>query len=193
MALKYEVHISRNPYSDTIGEDGLRSLLDAAIAARAQDIESRHLAGEYERDRMAFVLLDPTAPRGRAADDIVLALALIGAEADFFAPNAIAKAFCQHDLGMEGCAVIQSQNHRLADGSFRFGGAIEVGGTVVGGSGQTEIQDRYQCTLLAADFNYRVAVCRKEWEEANGPGRWYSTVQGASSRFARIVDQLLGR
>jgi hypothetical protein len=191
VALDYEVHISRNPYSETIPDEAFRLLVGAAIGARASDIGARFDTGEYERNRMAFVLLDPTAPSGALADDIVLAIALVGSEADFFAPNALAKAFCYRDHGAEGSALMHTQNHRLADGSFRFGGAVEVGGTIVGGSGQTELQDRYQCTLLAADFNYAVAMGRKSWEESHGPGRWYLNEQVADVRFSRIVERVL--
>ena len=189
MSLDCQVFILRNPYSETIGDAAFRALLESIIRTRAAEIEERFGAGEYERNRMSFTILDPTAPREAIADDIVMAVALIGPEADFFAPNAMAKAFCYRDSGLEACALINGQNHRLADGSFRFGGAAEVAGTIVGGSGQTELQDRYQCTVLAADFNYRIAMARKQWEEANGPGRWYASEQVAAKRFKAIVDR----
>jgi hypothetical protein len=187
VALEFEVHILCNPYGDTIPAEEFQALMESAIDARARDIETRFLAGEYSRNQMAFVVLDPTAPAGALADDIVMVVAVIGAEADFFAPNAMAKAFCYRDHGTDGAALVASASHRLGDGSFRFGGAIEVAGTIVGGSGQTELQDRYQCTLLAADFNYAVQASRKNWEEANGPGRWYLNEQAAGVRFNGIV------
>jgi hypothetical protein len=165
--------------------------LDAVIRARAGDIETRFNAGEFGRNQMSFVLLDPTAPSGAPADDIVMAVALVGSESNFFAPNALAKAFCYRDHGADGTAIVGAENHRLADGSFRFGGAVCVAGTIVGGSGQTELQDRYQCTLLAADFNYLVAMARKKWEESHGPGRWYLNEQVAGVRFSRIVEKIL--
>lgn len=191
MGLEHQVHVLRHPYQQTIPNDGFQVLLDRAVRARAEDIEARHQAGEYERNRMSFTILDPTAPSGARADDIVLAIAVIGPEGDFFAPNAMAKAFCLRDHGLDGAAVVSMQNHRLPDGSFRHGGAVEVAGTIVAGSGQTPLQDRYQSTLLAADFNYAVAYARQQWEEADGPGRWYLTEQAPPPRFYDIVKKAL--
>lgn len=191
MGLENQVYVLSNPYQDTIPDEGFQVLLDSAIQARADDIEARHGSGEYERNRMSFIILDPTAPEGARADDIVLAIGVIGPEGDFFAPNAMAKAFCLRDTGLDGAAVVATQNHRLADGSFRHGGAVEIAGTIVGGSGQTPLQDRYQSTLLAAQFNYSIAHARERWEAANGPGRWYATEQAPSPRFGKIVEKAL--
>jgi hypothetical protein len=191
LALEYQLHILRNPYLETIPDGAFRSLLNGVVGARADDIEARFGSGEYVRNRMSFVILDPTAPSGAASDDIVLALALIGPEADFFAPNAVAKAFALREHGADAAGLIAAQNHRLADGGFRFGGAAEVAGTIVGGSGQTDIQDRYQCSVLAAHFNYAVATSRKAWEESHGTGRWYSNEQAPSGRFAAVVEKAL--
>ncbi len=191
MGLEQQVYVLRHPYHETIPDDEFRSLLEVAIRARAEDIEARFRTGEYERNRMSFTLLDPTAPVSALADDIVLAIANIGPEGEFFAPNAMAKAFCLRDHGLEGAAVVAMQNHRLADGSFRHGGAVEIAGTIVGGSGQTPLQDRYQSTLLAAQFNYSVAYAREKWQEANGPGRWYLREQAPPSRYDDIVKKAL--
>jgi hypothetical protein len=192
VALEYQVHVFRNPYRETIPDEEFQSLLDGAVAARAEDIKLRHAAGEFERNQMAFVVLDPTVPAGARADEIVLAIAMIGPGADFFAPNAMAKAFCLRDHGADASVLVITRNHLLADGSFRFGGAVELAGTIVGGSGQTELQDRYQCTLLAADFNYSVAMGRKAWEQSHGPGRWYLNEQAPDARFRLVIDELLG-
>lgn len=188
MVLEQQVYVLRQPYQDTIPEAAFQALLEDAARARAGDIEARHAAGEFERDRMSFVILDPTAPGSASADDIVLAVITIGPEGDFFAPNAMAKAFCLRHTGLDGATAVATQNHRLPDGSFRFGGTVDLAGTIVGGSGQTELQDRYQSTLLAADFNYAVALARKRWEEAKGPGRWYLDEQAPPDRFSRIVE-----
>ena len=56
-----------------------------------------------------------------------------------------------------------------------------------GASGQTELQDRHQCTMLAADFNYAIGALRQRWESANGPGRWYLQEQAAEAGFSTIV------
>ena len=191
MTIEYQVHILRNPYAETIPDQEFTALLDAAIGSRAADIGERHKAGEYPRNRMSFTILDPTAPHGAPADEIVLAIATIGRGGDFFAPNAMAKAFGYRDHGADGAVIVGTQNHRVPDGAFRFGGAVEIAGTIVGGSGQTPLQDCYQSTLLAADFNYRVATARIHWEEVHGPGRWYLTNQAPPTRFSRIVDGVL--
>ncbi len=191
MTNEYQVHILRNPYAETIPDQEFAALLDSVIEVRAADIEERNQCGEYPRNRMSFTILDPTAPNSAPADDIVLAIATIGQGGDFFAPNAMAKAFGYRDHGADGAVIVGTQNHRVADGAFRFGGAVEIAGTIVGGSGQTPLQDCYQSTLLAADFNYRVTRARSNWEKAHGPGRWYLVEQTVPSRFARIVDEVL--
>lgn len=192
MTLQVRVHIFNNPYPYTI--PAFADLFSSAVRARADDIERRHAAGEFERNQMAFSVLDPTRPPSASDEAVVLALALVGEGADFFAPNALAKAFALHDHGAEGSALVTTDTHRLPDGSFRFGGAVEVAGTIVGGSGQTELQDRYQCSLLAADLNYAIGTARKAWEAVNGPGRWFRAEQAAPDRFRSIVERsgLLG-
>lgn len=191
MTLEYQVKTVRNPYSETIPDAEFAALLDGVISARAQSIEARHAAGEYERDRMSFTILDPTAASGARAEDIVLAIATIGPEGDFFAPNAVAKAFARRDNGADATATLAIENHRVPDGAFRFGGSADVAGTIVGGSGQTPLQDSYESTLLAADFNYRVAMARANWEEASGWGRWYADEQAPKSRYSTIIEQTL--
>lgn len=190
MTLTTTVHVVLNPYGETIAGTEFEALLERVAVARADDIEQRHRSGEYERDRMAFALLDPTAAPSVAADDIVLATVLIGEEADFFAPNALAKAFCLRDHGADGMVVIASENHRAADGSFRFGGAVDIAGTVVGGSGQTPLQDRHQSTLFAADFNYQVATAREAWEQEHGWGRWYLNEQAVDRRIQSVMNRI---
>lgn len=189
MTLEYQVHILENPYKETIPYANFASILDTVVQRRADDIEARFADGEFERNRMSFTLLDPTAPSGADADDIVLAVIMIGPEGDFFGPNAMAKAFAYRDHGYDGGGTVMVENHRVADGSFRFGGTAEVAGTIVGGSGQTPLQDRYQSTLLAADFNYLVAMARAKWEAENGPGRWYATEQAPTARFSKIISR----
>lgn len=190
MPLQLDVSLGVNPYSETIPDDALAMLLASAGRARATDIEARHRSGDYERDRMSLVILDPTAPPARPADDMVVALLSIGAEGDFFAPNAMAKAFCQREHGADGTVVVVGQNHRVADSSFRFGGAVDIDGTIVGASGQTPLQDRFQATLLAADFNYAIAYARSRWENEHGPGRWYLDEQSPPQRFTDIIGAM---
>jgi len=189
---QYRTYVLRNPYRETIPDETFRGLFTDVIAERAVDIAHRHGTGEYSRDCMSLVVLDPTASAVERADDIVLGAGIIGPNGEDFLPNAIAKAFAHRDHRVDGGALVYTQSHRLRDGSFRFGFSVDVDGTIVGASGQTELQDRYQATLLAAAFNYRVAQARAQWAEISGPGRWFAVKQVASSRFAEAAASILG-
>ncbi|HWI32225.1 MAG TPA: hypothetical protein VNT50_12095 [Microbacterium sp.] len=88
--------------------------------------------------------------------------------------------------------LVYSEAHRLPDGSFRFGYSVEVDGTQVGASGLTELQDRYQATVLAADLNYRIAAARTEWAKDFAGERWYANEQVAPDRFRDALAGVLG-
>jgi hypothetical protein len=181
----------RSPWPDAIEDDDYRDLIEEVVRARAQDIKLRHAVGEYPRDSFAFVLLDPTASRRADPRDIILAIAWIGPEGGKYIANALAKVFEHWDSGDECGTLVYTQKHRLPGGSFRYGFSVCIDGTYDGGSGETELQDRYQCTVFAADFNHRVGTLIKEWEAKVGKGSWYNDLDQPDDRFQAIVDTVV--
>lgn len=186
--LSGEVHIVSNPYSHMIPDDEFFRIVTGAVATRADDIWRRYQTGEYPRNCMGFVALDRTAPYWKPSDETVLVVATVGPEGQDFVPNAMAKAIEHRDKGVDCGVLVYTQKGRLAEGDFRYGFSVCIDGTYVGGSAQSELQDRYQVTLLAADFNYRVDSAIKAWEEKTGPGRWYCNENLPGERYAHAFD-----
>jgi hypothetical protein len=119
-----------------------------------------------------------------------MALFAVGEEGERFLPNAMAKA-CEHrDHQASAGSVLYSQLHRLADGDFRWGHSAEVEGTIVGVSGLSEIQDRFQGQLLAAEFNYEIARFRLEWAKGHPNGDWFNDQNEPGARYAGILEKL---
>jgi len=185
MALEWDVHVLRNPYAQTVPDANFIELVRQSVEARAADIERRSRSGEFGRDSMAFVVLDPTAPRSRRSDDVVLLVASVGPEGARFVPNASAKAFEHWDLGTECGVLVYTQNHRLADGRFGFGFSVELDGTIVAASGESELQDRFEAVSLAAELNYRIGAARSVWEEG-GKQEWYSVPSRPDVPYAEV-------
>lgn len=186
------VHVRHliNPYPHTFPDDTFHEMLVDIVEDRAADIEKRHADGEYGRLSMGFVIMDPTAAISTPSLRAVMALASVGPEGDDFIPNALAKAVVTRDRGVECGAQVYSLPHMLADGDFRYGFAASVDFTLGGGSGLTEIQDRYQTTLLLADYNLRVATARKAWSEEQGQGRWYCNQNEPGDQYTAFLKSI---
>jgi hypothetical protein len=185
MALEWHLHLLRNPYSQTIPDTNFIELVKQSVEARAADVERRSRSGEFGRDSMGFAVLDPTAARSKRSDEVVLLVASVGPEGPRFVPNASAKAFEHWDLGADCGVLVYTQNHRLADGRFGFGFSVELDGTIVGASGESELQDRFQAVSLAAELNYRVGAARSVWEEG-GKQEWYSVPSRPDAPYADV-------
>ena len=112
-------------------------------------------------------------------------VASVGPEGARFVPNASAKAFEHWDLGADCGVLVYTQNHRLADGRFGFGFSAELDGTIVGASGESELQDRFEAVSLAAELNYRIGAARSLWEEG-GRQEWYSVPSRPEAPYAGV-------
>jgi hypothetical protein len=185
------VFIVHNPYRDTVPDVELERILNGLASARAEDVQSRFGSEEYPRNSMGFVVFDPTAPASASSDTAVLAILAVGPTGLDYVPRALAKAISHRDYGVDCGVLVHTLKHRLPDDAFRFGFSVDIDGTIVGASGQTELQDRYQATLLAAEFNYQIHRAREQWEDRRGPGRWYSSEERISPRVTRILDPIL--
>jgi hypothetical protein len=189
MPLSLNIRVVTNPYSRSIPDTDFTAIIRAAAEARAEDIERGSRRGEYPRESMSFVILDPTAPSWKPSRDAVLALIVIGPDGISFLPNAAAKAIEHRDHGTDCGVLVYAQNHRLTDGDFRFGFSVCLEGLYVGGSGLSEIQDRYEATVLAADINYRITAARERWAEKHADGYWFGDQHRPSEQYAQIWAQ----
>ena len=184
--------VNRRPYGDLFVEGiySFDAMLESIIGQRAMDINAKHADGLYPGNSVGLVLLDPTAPPSISSENAVMAYFVVGEEGERFLPNALAKA-CEHrDHQASAGSVLYSQPHRLADGDFRWGHSAEVEGTIVGVSGLSEIQDRYQGQLFAAEFNYEIARFRLEWAKAHPGGDWFNDQDKPGKRYAGTLDQV---
>lgn len=180
-----------HPYFQLFPDDTFQELLSDVVRQRGLDIQTRCASGEYSRDSMGFVILDPTASISTPSLQAILAIASVGPTGKDFLVNALAKVVEHRDRGVECGVQVYTRPHMLADGDFRYGYSVLLDGTYVGGSGLTEYEDRYQCTLLAADFNLRVAKARKSWEEIQGKGRWYCNQDEPGNQYTETLEQLV--
>jgi hypothetical protein len=185
MVLGWDVHVLRNPYAQTIPDANFVALVRSSVEARAADIERRSRSGEFGRDSMAFVVLDPTAPRWKRSEEVVLLVASVGPEGTRFVPNASAKAFEHWDFGTDCGVLVYTQNHRLADGQFGFGFSVDLDGTIGAASGESELQDRFEAVSLAAELNYRIGAARSAWEDG-GKQEWYSVPSHPEAPYADV-------
>jgi hypothetical protein len=185
MALGWDVHVMRNPYPQTVPDANFMEIVRKSVEARAADIERRSRSGEFGRDSMAFVVLDPTAPRSKRGADVVLLIATVGPEGARFVPNASAKAFEHWDFGTDCGVLVYTQNHRLADGQFGFGFSVELDGTIAAASGESELQDRFQAVSLAAELNYLIGAARSAWEDG-GKQEWYSVPSHPDTPYSEV-------
>lgn len=177
-----------SPYPHSVPDKQFLEIISNAVMHRAKEIEQWYDDGVATRNSFAFCLLDPTAPLWKPTDDCVLAVATIGPVGEQFLPNAIAKAFEQRDHGVDCGVLTYVQKHRSPDGDFRWGFSVNLDGTIVGGSGLTEYQDRYQCILLAAEFNYGIWSDRTAWEkvhpkEGDPSWSWYCDTNEPGERY----------
>lgn len=177
-----------NPYAQTIPEAQFHEILRTVVRDRIRDVQARIASGEYLWTSMAFVVLDRTAPRWKPSDQTVLFVATYGPNGDQVLRNAAAKVIETRDHGVEAGVMVHTSPGRLADGDFRWGHAACVEGTYVGASGQQEMQDRLQATILAADLNYRLDAAREAWVKAVGNGSWFDPEDRPGARYEAVAN-----
>jgi len=183
------VKMLRNPYRHLISDNDFLIELQAMATRRAEDVFQRHQQGQYRRSSLGMCLLDPTLPLSVLSTNAVLALIAIGEEGESYLVNAIAKA-CEHrDFGLDCGVLAYIQPHRLSTGRFRFGHSACIDGTFVGSSAQLEIHDRYQSTLLGADYNVTVSGLHEDWSAMHG-GKWLSEDNQPDLEYSRIAALL---
>ncbi|GLW91630.1 hypothetical protein Aglo03_24460 [Actinokineospora globicatena] len=183
--LVVRVRHRRNPYDYMLDDATLADVLLTAGLRRAESVWDGHQAGRYPRSSMAFVVLDPTAPRWERDDEAVLAALTIGDEALPFLPNAAAKAAGHRHTGHNHGQAALVDQHLLGSGHFRYGHSANVRGLIIGASAQTSDQDLYQAAALATDLVNALLEHHRTWENQVGSGRW---IGEPNPRYQAMVD-----
>jgi hypothetical protein len=190
--LKVDVRIIQNPWLHSVPTKVLGEILMRIAALTAERIRTRKEQGIYEESRLAIALLDPTAPMSRPSEQCVLAIILIGDDAEEFITFALDKAFEHRDHGMNNGAAIAAHKQVLPDGATRWGHSACVDDTTfVGASAQLSIVDRLEATVFGAEFNCEIHRTREEWEKDHPGGDWYCD-QGIASERVREAAVLTG-
>ena len=185
--------IGANPYDHTFPDSEFQQMLEQLATETEATILKGFDSGKYSRNSFGIVLLDPTAPLWKPSSECILATVSIGAEGNFFTTNACAKVMEHRDHGVECGIMVYAANHMLTDGDFAYGFSVCLNGTYAGGSGETELQDRFLVTKFVNKFNYEVDAKRAEWREVNPDNRWYCNQNEPSTRYTNALIEFAGK
>lgn len=164
--LKTRILIVQNPWSHRVPLSVLAEILTEIAEDRAEHIESSFRADdETGEHNFAFVILDPTAPQWKPSSETILAIVLIGPNAERLIPNAIAKAVWHRDHGQMAGYGAYVDTLTGADGDFAWGFSCRVDNTIGGGSGLTQEADAYEVGVALVAFNFGIRALQKNWLE----------------------------
>lgn len=188
--LTVQIKVFPTSWEHRVPQPMLEQIIQDIAGRRAEEIEAAHSVGEYSRDSMGFVLMDPTKPLSVPSEQAIMAIIAIGQNGADFVPNAAAKAFTTRERGVDSGELVYAHQHQLGDGEFRYGFGATIDGTNGGASGATEIQDRYQAAVLCADFNLEIQQAQAAWEKDHPDGRWYCNVDQPNRRYLDVAALL---
>jgi hypothetical protein len=175
--LQRRIRVYQNPWEHTVPNDTLVLILETIASERAESVARQLATGTYQRDSLGLAILNPAAPDWQPSDEALLATIAIGLEGERLVLNAIAKAVMHRDKGKiagYGAYVDLTQSQ---DGDFTWGFSSQVDGTIVGASGQTELQDAYEAGHAAVEFNYEIRDARRSWfDRQESKPRWFCNV-----------------
>ena len=185
----------RNPWPDSLGQDGLGRILKKGADAMAKELMARigteEVATEADLEALgvALVLLDPTDQPTDLLAKRILATVTIG-NGERHLPEALAVAWrAQRYDGVGGN--LRVHNIHLADGEFIDGEAYEFGGVIAAAYGSLDLvtTDATElCSDLAEEFVTSVLdgveMARRHWLEAQDPSgqQCWLTADGRPSR-----------
>jgi hypothetical protein len=165
--LEVRIRLYRNPWEHTVPNDELVSIIDRVAKSRAVEVQKHFESGEYKRNSMAIVILDPTAPIWKPSAETLLATISIGPDGNDYVVNAIAKAVEHRDKGQLAGYGAYVDLTQTEDGDFTYGYSTQVDNTIGGASGATELQDSSQAGHALVSFNFYIRQARKAWYDAD--------------------------
>jgi hypothetical protein len=184
-------HLIRNPWRDTLG-DGLvlDHLTTAAITAQEQ-LEQWQV--DQDRESFAAVILDPTLSltTGDRIRDFVIAIILIGPNAEDYLPNAAANADAHSRHFRSSSELVEVDNYLLADGESALGGSALYREAISGGSGSSVKMDDELVMIMLMRFVDRISRARENWLQAqlsSGSRAWFSSDDRPDPQYAEVCD-----
>lgn len=161
-------HLVRNPLPHRVPDEKMRRVLTAVLGIRAMHIGSMLEHGNINDPSFGWCVMDPTSPISRDSEMSILALAWVGPQGMLRLDNAIAKAFALRDHAVLDWELWDPDGVDMmfcADGEFRWPGAVNVNGLIVGGSGFSVEQDIEQNLEFASNFISAVKYAMLEWAD----------------------------
>jgi hypothetical protein len=187
----------RNPWPDTVPDGVFLSYLSTAACDGLEHMQDLVSAGTLspDRDSFACVLLDPT---GRVVSnvvkDFVIAIVLIGPNAERLVPNAAAKADAHLRHWRSNGDVIEDSNYCLSDGEFAWGYSVDYAGAPGGGSGLSDKQDRDVANTILASFFEKIHDERERFirdqRAVHGSWGWYNNTNTPDPEYQDVVTLL---
>jgi hypothetical protein len=160
-----EVRLYQNPWSESIQDDVILQILTtAALEADARIVSWQENGSVNKKGAYAFVMLDPTQPRWQTRiDQRIMAMVLLGKNAEQYIVNGAAKADAHDRHGRHNGDIIQTNSLLLSDGDFAWGDSAAYGGVIGGGSGLLGVQDRHLGEYLLRNIIDPLHELRSAW------------------------------
>ncbi|HSE60990.1 MAG TPA: hypothetical protein VLA88_01700 [Candidatus Saccharimonadales bacterium] len=167
--LSVRVAMFLNPYhEDVISSERLYGMIVEAAAEMASRIARRYHSGRYDKQSLASFIMDPTMPVGALPDTrYIMAAVLIGPAAEGLLQNAWGKIVKHMKTGQDCGVAVFVQPHRMGKGDFNWGMTAQLDGTLGGGSGLNQFQDKAEVVSLIADINEAVSTEVAQWERTH--------------------------
>lgn len=184
----------QNPWQSTLPDHKLLELFQEG-AKRAEDVLADWMStGQVEegRDSYACVILDPTRRRHqRTIQQRVLAIILLGPNAERYIPNGAAKADAHDRLGQPNGELVKKRSFCLSDHDFAYGDSAVYEGAIAGGSGLSVQQDRFLAFDVLEYTMKRVRAIRDGWltemRRTMDGQRWYNTSDEPGPEYADVA------
>ncbi len=195
MSMAPIVRLCHNPWPRIVPDGVLLQYLQTAAVNAQEQMREWEAAGEMEegRDSFAAVLLDPTRRRwARTISDRVMAIILIGPNAEKYVPNGASKAdgHDRHNRNMG--ELVEDLNHLLADGEFGWGNSAEYLGAIGGGSGLKVKQDGELVEGMLIEVIDSVNSNRRTWldeqRRLKGNHRWFDPDDEPGAEYTAVLD-----
>lgn len=185
------IRIYQNPWSQTVPNENLLTIFKSIAEKRAEHVAKQFEAGIYECSSFGLAFLDPTAPLWKPSPETLLATIAIGSDGEELIVNAIAKAMEHRDKGKLAGYGAYVDLTQTRDGDFTWGFSTQVDDSIVGGSGQTEIEDACEAGHAAVSFNYFIRTVRKKWLEASDEKpAWFCNANEPHEIYSRMANDL---
>jgi hypothetical protein len=187
----------RNPWPETVPDGVFLQFLQTAACDGAEHMQRLLDSGNLDpsRDSFGCVLLDPTnRVNYDLVSEIVLAVVLIGPNAEPLVLNAAAKADAHARHWLSNGELIERSNYCLSDGEFAWGYSTAYFDAPAAGSGFSAEQDADVAHTIAESFFSKVHLTREQFirdkRAEHGSWGWYNNTNTPDPEYAEVIDLL---